>query len=262
MADVALYTAVSGMQAAMEEINARANNLANANSVAYKALEVDTKDTFYNQIKKAGINEAADIGERPVGIQSGTGSKINGIYRNLEQGAIKQTSNPLDIAIIGSGYFAVTLPNNVRGFTRSGTFQVNSNRQIVTSEGYLLEDGIEIPDNIDVSAIVITPQGQIYGTDPAGARVDIGQLQVFNFANERGLQAEGAGYFLETAASGDAEGVTPGDGNSGKLGQYQREMSNVKVANEFASFMAAQQAYDMSARMMRAVDEMQKELLK
>jgi flagellar basal-body rod protein FlgG len=262
MAEIISYSAAAGMQAAMMNITNRTSNLGNVNSLGYQAIETETKDTFYNLIDRAGVRQSADVGEKPVGVQLGTGVKVTGTYRNLEQGTIKQTGNPLDIAIIGSGYFAVSLPNNLRGYTRAGAFQVNKDRQVVTSEGYTLVDDITIPAEIQLSSVTITPEGLVTGLNNAGAQVQIGQMQVYGFANERGLSPIGSSYYIETDASGEGVANNPGDLGYGKLDQGSVELSNVKIANEFAEFMAAQQAYDMSARMLRAVDEMIKELNK
>ncbi len=262
MAEIITYSAASGMKAAMMEITNRTNNLANVNSLGYQALEVETKDTFYNHVARAGIQESQDVGERPVGVQLGTGVKVTGTYRNLEQGTIKQTNNPLDIAIIGSGYFAVTLPNNQRAYTRAGAFQVNNQRQLVTSEGYVLADDINIPANVQISTVNISAQGNITASDNAGGEIQLGQIQVYGFVNERGLDQIGGGYFSENATSGEGQANIPGDLGFGKLGQRQLELSNVEIATEFASFMAAQQAYDMSRKMLKAIDDMLKELNK
>lgn len=262
MAEIITYAAASGMKAAMMEITNRTNNLANVNSLGYQAMEIETKDTFYHQLTKAGIQESRDVGERPVGVQLGTGVKVTGTYRNLSEGTIKQTSNPLDIAIIGSGYFAVTLPNNQRAYTRGGAFQVNNQRQLVTSEGYALVDDITIPGNVQISTVSISSTGLITASDNAGGLVQIGQLQIYGFVNERGLEQVGGGFFTENLTSGDGQANTPGDVGFGTLSQYQLELSNVEIATEFASFMAAQQAYDMSSKMLKAIDEMLKELTK
>lgn len=262
MAEIITYSAASGMKAAMMEITNRTNNLANVNSLGYKALEIETKDTFYNHIAKAGVQGAQDVGEKPVGVQLGTGVKVTGTYRNLEQGTMKQTNNPLDIAIIGSGYFAVTLPNNQRAYTRSGAFQINNQRQIVTSDGYLLVDDINIPANIQISTVNISPEGNVTASDNAGGEIQLGQIQVYGFVNERGLDQIGGGYLIENATSGEGQANTPGDLGFGKLGQRQLELSNVEIATEFAAFMAAQQAYSMSSKMLKAIDDMLKELNK
>ena len=262
MAEVITFSAAAGMQAAMTEIANRTNNLGNVNSLGYQSIETETKDSFYNHLSKAGIREAASVGEKPVNVYVGTGVKVTGTYRNLEQGTIKQTGHPLDMAIVGSGYFAVMLPNNVRGYSRAGAFQVNNARQVVTSEGYALEPAITIPENVQISTLKITEEGQITGFDGAGNPIEIGQIQVYGFANERGLSPAGRSYFTETEASGEGQANTPGDAGFGRIAQGSVELSNVKVANEFASFMAAQQAYDMSSRMLKAVDEMLKELNK
>lgn len=262
MAEIASYAAASGMQAAMMNITNRTSNIGNVNSLGYQAIETETKDSFYNHIAKAGVKQSQDVGGKPVGIQLGTGVRVTGTYRNLEQGAIKQTGNVLDIAILGSGYFAVNLPNNVRGYTRGGSFQVNKDRQVVTSEGYNLADDITIPDSVQLSSVVITPEGFITGKDAQANTIEIGQISIYGFANERGLTPTGNSYLVESDESGEGQSNIPGTQGFGKLEQKAVELSNVKIANEFADFLAAQQAYDMSSRMLKAVDEMIKELNK
>lgn len=265
MAEIITYSAASGMQAAMNEITNRTNNLGNVNSLGYKTIETETKDTFYNHITKAGMPQAGDAEPRPVGVDMGTGVKVTGAYRNLSQGAIKQTSNVLDMSIKGSGYFSIQLPDGRRALTRAGAFQVNRNRQIVTSDGYPLTNELEaIPENAQTQTINISSFGVVTVDQQEGdaiQKLELGRIQIVNVPNERGLEAMGGSLFLETEASGEAQELDPEDGLY-QIGQHELELSNVDVSTEFASFLAAQQAYDMSARMLRAVDEMMKELNK
>lgn len=262
MADMITYAAASGMKAAMMDITTRTNNLANINSLGFKAQEVETKDGFYVKVTKAGIQEAQDLSPRPVGVELGTGSKISGTYRNLEQGSLKQTGRTLDVAIMGSGYFAVTLPNNQRAYTRGGALKLSPTRQLVTTEGYALADDITIPDGIQEHAINITEDGRIVADDNAGGLVEIGQIQVYSFANERGLDQIGSSYYTENIASGEGQANIAGTAGLGKLSQRNLELSNVDVSTEFAGFMAAQQAYELCAKMLKVGDELVKELTK
>lgn len=261
MADIITYSAASGMQAHMTSITNTTNNLTNSKTPGYRSVHTITSDNFYNHLQRAGVADAQDVGEKPVGVAIGTGVRVTGTYRDLSQGALKNTGNPLDIAMVGSGLLAVNMPNNQRGYTRSGTLQVNNNRQLVTLEGYTLAEDIVIPDNIQISQVKVSPEGLI-SADIDGELVEIGQLQLYGFNNENGLKEVGSGYFLETESSGEGAANIPGQNGFGTIAQFQVEMSNVDIASEFASFMAAQQAYDMSARMLRAVDEMFKELNK
>lgn len=261
MADIITHSAATGMQAHMTSITNITNNLTNSKTPGYRSIHTITSDNFYNHVQRAGVTESADVGERPVGVNIGTGVRVTGTYRNLTQGAIQNTGNPLDIAIIGSGLLAVNLPNGQRGYTRAGTLQVNNARQIVTLEGYALADDITIPEDVQISQVTITPQGLIT-VDVDGELQELGQIQLYGFANENGLTPTGNGYFIETQSSGEGQASNPGEDGFGTISQHQIEMSNVDIATEFASFMQAQQAYDMSARMLRAADEMYKQLNK
>jgi flagellar basal-body rod protein FlgG len=259
MADIIASSAASGMQAAMQAITNNTNNITNINSLGYKRMETVTSDNFYNHIQKAGVAEAQDVGEKPVGIQLGTGVRVTGTFRNLSQGTMKATSRPLDIAIVGSGLLAVQMPNGQRGYTRVGALQLNNARQIVTMDGYVLDGDITIPQGVQEGDIAISAGGTIVRSDTGEA---LGQITLYSFANENGLEPVGNGYFVETPASGGETANIPGENRMGEISQFNLEMSNVDVASEFASFISAQQAYDMSARMLRAVDEMFKELNK
>ncbi|MDX2050352.1 MAG: flagellar hook-basal body complex protein [Rickettsiaceae bacterium] len=260
MADSISYTAASGMLASMADISNRANNLANLNSLAYKAIETETKDTAYRVESKAGSSAIA--GEKPVSTYYGTGVQVTGTYRNLAQGTRKPTGDPLNVYISGSGYFAINLPNNVRGFTRAGAFKLNNQGQIVTTEGYTLVDDITLPQDVQSQNVKISAQGQVTATNNAGDDVVIGQLRLYTFTNEQGLIPQTKSYYTESEASGEAVEGNPGDLGFGELEQYAVELSNVEATKEFASFMAAQRAYELCARMLRVSEEMQKELNK
>ncbi|MDX1924712.1 MAG: flagellar hook basal-body protein [Rickettsiaceae bacterium] len=261
MADLLTYIAASGMDASMKDISNNAHNLANINSGAFKTINTETKDTFYIMASQAG--SAATEGEKPVSNYSGTGVKVTGTYRTLTQGARKQTGNSLDFYINGSGYVAVTLPNKSTAYYRATSLKVNSEGKFTTSEGYLLADDIApITSDVDTQTIKISQQGQVYYSNTSGNDVTLGQITLYTFPNEQGLKALSGSYFQETDASGAPTQGKPGDAGYGTLDQEALELSNVEIATVFADFMAAQRAYELSARMLRSSEEMFKELNK
>ena len=108
MASVAMSAAVTGAQAQQLRIDTIANNVANVNTDGFKRVKTSFSDLFYVNLKRAGILENAEAAPRPTGVQVGMGTKILGTFRNMEMGPLRQTHLPLDIAITGNGYFAIT----------------------------------------------------------------------------------------------------------------------------------------------------------
>ena len=261
MAMPALNVAVTGLQIAEKDTQVHANNIANLKTPGFKKSILQTSDLFYTTLKKAGVMENTANGtSRPVGAQLGSGARINGVYRVLEQGNFKFTGQPLDIALKGPGYFAIAIPNfpNGRGYTRNGTFQVDAEtRMIVTANGDHLEGDYTIPDGVEMDKINISPDGIISYTDDAGGQPEIGQIQLYTFPNEKGLEAVGNDMLVETVGSG--EGFVVADPNN-KFVQKYLEDSTTSSVQELTELISSQRAYELCTRIVKVADEMEKEI--
>src|SRR5690606_6879650 len=111
------------------------------------------------------------------------------------------TGNKLDLAIDGKGFFQVLLPTGETAYTRAGNFSVSENGQIVTSEGYVVQPAMTIPQG--ATDVTISPDGQVQATIAGQtAPANVGQLQTAIFYNEGGLEAVGENLLLESTASG------------------------------------------------------------
>jgi flagellar basal-body rod protein FlgG len=257
----ALQAAVTGTQASQARIDTIANNIANISTTGFKKSEVQTSDLFYMNLKRAGIIENAEASVRPVGVQIGTGSKVLGTFRNLAAGAMRQTSQPLDIAISASaGYFAVTLPNGRTGYTRDGSFKRDpATGNLVTSDGKPLTNTIAIPANILTENVSISRSGEVSAPDPTNPAVNqvIGQLQLFSFPNDQGLLAIGDNMLEETVASGAPVEL---DDLDNKFLQGWLEQSNVQAVEELTELITAQRAYELNSRVIRVADEVSKDV--
>lgn len=259
MTIIALQAAVSAAKAEQTRIDIISGNIANLNTVGYKKLDIQTSDLFYMNLKKAGILENSEASKRPVGIQVGLGTKIMGTYRNLAQGPLKQTSQPLDVAITGSGYFAISLPGGKTGYTRAGSFKRDATTgSLVTIDGKPLLDGITIPNNIQTQTITISRDGAITAPDPQNpsTNIAIGQLKLYTFANEHGLEAGGDNILINTEASGDAIEV---DSLTDRFQQGWLEGSNVTAVEELTELITAQRGFETASRVMKVVDEISKD---
>lgn len=245
----------TGMLAQQLNVDVISNNIANMTTTGYKRQRAEFQDLLYQTKLRPG-SASSDAGNTvPAGIQLGLGVKAGSVYRINEQGALQITENSFDLAIAGEGYFQIEMPSGETGYTRDGSFQMNENGELVTSEGYLLQPGITIPqDAVDVTInangeVLIKLDGQ---TDLSNA----GQIQLASFANVAGLDAQGDNVYLETTASGTPTVGTPGSEGYGAIQQGALEGSNVDVVQEITSLISAQRAYEMNSKVIQTGDEM------
>lgn len=253
--------AMSALQVSQDRIKVIANNIANAQTTGFKSSEVSSTDLFYNTLKKAGTENRSGSGRRPIGVQIGSGAQIDGTYRLLTQGELKMTNQPLDIAIIGAGYFAIALPNGKMGYTRDGSFKLDpATRRVVTMRGEPLDGDITIPEtvtNVDTDHITVNDSGLLTAYDDQNNQVLSVQLTLWTFPNENGLEAGGNNMLLETDGSGEAVQVVD---VTGKFKHAALEMSNVQYVTQLTDMLDAQRAYELGSRVIKTQDEMAKEL--
>lgn len=249
----ALSTAATGMDAQQTRLDVTANNIANVSTAGFKRSRAEFQDLMYQQVRAAG--DPRQLNAPPTALEVGMGVRTVTTSRQHSEGDLRQTGNPLDVAIEGRGYFVVQLPNGERAYTRDGTFKLNAEGRVVTSDGYGLSTDIVVPP--DAQQITIAPDGTVTAIVPSDkAPVDAGRIELAAFVNPAGLAAQGRNLFLETAASGTPVLGHPGDVGIGSLSQGTQELSNVKVVEEMVDLIAGQRAYEVNTRVIRAADEM------
>jgi flagellar basal-body rod protein FlgG len=249
-----LATAASGMEAQQTKLDVTANNIANVSTNGFKKGRAEFADLMYQTLRPAGAPTGNGV-NAPTGTEIGLGTRLVTTSRELGQGELHQTGNPLDVAIEGHGYLAVTLPTGETAYTRNGALQVNAEGRLVTSDGYSIEGDITIPP--EAQAVSIAANGAISVTVAGETQaVEVGKLQVATFANPAGLAAQGSTLFRETTASGTAVLGTPGDGGSGSIRQGMLEVSNVNVVEEMIDLISGQRAYEINSRVVKAADDM------
>jgi len=251
----ALSIAATGMAAQQTNVEVIANNLANMNTTGFKTQIAEFEDLLYQNIENPGA-QSSDTGTLiPNGIQLGAGVRTAAVARVTTQGALQATSNPYDLAIQGSGYFRVTLPDGTFAFTRAGNFALSASGQIVTQNGYAVAPGISVPSN--ATAVQINSQGQVQATIPGQSALQtLGQIELDRFPNEGGLNAVGNNLFLETAASGAPQAGVPGSTGYGTIQQGYLEASNVDPVSAITSLITAQRAYEMNSKVITAANDM------
>src|SRR6202789_1878294 len=194
----ALDIAATGMQAQQTNVKVISNNLANMTTTGFKRQRAEFQDLIYQNLRRVGSNSSDSGSIVPSGAQVGLGVKTGAIYRINEQGNLQQTSNTLDMAIQGNGYFQVTMPDGETAYTRDGTFALAPDGTIVTADGYTIQPGLQIPTA--ATGITINTSGQVQATIAnTTAPQTIGQLQLAVFPNEAGLDSQGGNLFVQTA---------------------------------------------------------------
>jgi len=248
-----LWTAATGMSAQSLNVDVISNNLANVNTAGFKRGRANFQDLMYQQVTSPGSQNSAG-NQVPSGVQVGLGVRTAGISRIFSEGSFQQTGNPLDLAIEGRGFFQVQMPDGSLSYTRTGSFSVDSQGQLVTQDGYVVQPAMTIPS--DASSINISPDGTLSVVQPGNVQSTIGQIQLADFSNPDGLTAIGHSLFQESQASGTATTASPGTGGFGSVAQSTLEMSNVNTVEEMVNMIAAQRAYEMNSKSIQAADEM------
>lgn len=255
----ALYTAASGMTAQEINLDNIANNLANSSTSGFQARRVQFSDLLYQTEVMPGA-AATQQTTVAAGLQIGLGTLPGNTEITQTQGDLSSTGNPLDFAIQGMGFFQILLPNNQIGYTRAGSFQPDSQGNLVTANGNALQPAIAIPPN--ATNITVGSDGTVSVTLPGQTQAaQVGVIQLASFANPGGLNSVGNNIYLPTTGSGEAVVGAPG-GTSG-LGTIQQgmlEQSNVSTVDEFVNMILAQRSYEANSRVVKAADEMLQQL--
>ncbi|HEX3401542.1 MAG TPA: flagellar basal-body rod protein FlgG [Acetobacteraceae bacterium] len=250
-----LDIAGTGMLAQQTNVEVISNNIANMTTTGFKRRRAEFQDLIYQNLRRVGSNSSDNGTIVPSGAQVGLGVRTAAIYRISQQGNLQQTSNTLDMAIQGNGYFQVTLPSGDTAYTRDGTFGMAADGTMVTADGYIVQPGVQIPSN--ATGITVNASGQVQVTlNGQTAPQTVGQLQLAVFPNEVGLEAQGENLLLQTAASGQPVTGNPGSPGFGQVMQGFIETSNVNVVTEITNLITAQRAYEMNSKVITASDDM------
>ena len=250
----ALWVAKTGLDAQQTQMTVISNNLANVNTTGFKRGRAVFQDLLYQNYGQAGSQTSTQT-QSPSGLMLGTGVHIGATENLMDQGNLQQTNNTFDVAINGRGFFQIQKPDGTIAYTRDGSFQVNSQGQLVNATGYLVQPGITIPPA--AQSVTISADGIVDATLAGqAAPQQVGTLTVADFINPAGLQAQGGNLFTETAASGTAQTGTPGLNGLGSLVQGSVESSNVNVVEEMVNMIETQRAYEMNSKAISTTDQM------
>ena len=256
----ALWISKTGMEAQQMQLDTISNNLANVSTTGFKRSNVAFEDLMYQNLRQVG-SASSEQSQLPTGLQLGTGVRVVGTARQFTQGNVQQSSNNLDVAIQGNGFFQVTMPDGSIGYTRDGSFKINAQGQVVTSNGFAVANGITVPANAE--NLVISADGNVTASIKENGRMverQIGTLALASFINPAGLEPRGQNMYIETAASGQPNTGTPGLNGMGSLMQGYLETSNVNVVQELVTMIQTQRAYEMNSKAIQTSDQMLQKL--
>lgn len=243
-----LWTAASGMNSMQFKVDTISHNLSNVNTTGFKKGRADFEDLLYQTLKMAGTPATEDT-VVPTGIQVGLGVRTGATQKMFDQGSLQATGNKLDIALEGEGFFKVLMPDGTVSYTRDGSFKIDSNGQVVNSNGYKLIPEVIFPEGFEFTKINISQEGvievQVAGNDEI---IEVETITLSRFINPAGLSSIGSNLYKETVASGPEIVAQAGTEGQARMHQGFLEMSNVKVVDEMVDMIVAQRAYEMNSK--------------
>ena len=250
----ALWIAKTGLEAQQTKMDTVSNNLANVNTTGFKRDRAVFEDLLYQTVRQPGAQSSQDT-TLPSGLMRGTGVRTVATEKLHTQGNLIQTENSLDVAIQGRGFFQILKPDGSMGYTRDGSFHLDSQGQLVTANGYQVQPGVTIPE--DAQSVTIGQDGTVSVLQPGDAApTQVGTLQLADFVNPAGLQPEGGNLYMETAASGAPQTGNPGNAGLGTLQQGALESSNVNTVEEMVNMIETQRAYEINSKAISTADRM------
>lgn len=237
----------AALKAEQRALEILANNIANVNTPGFKRSEVQFAEVL---AQKAEAADSLAGAENPT-ISGG----VRVVQRDMlfEQGAMRSTGNPLDIAIEGPGYIELMGPNGQSLFWRGGRMRVNDDGYLATDTGIALRSSIIAPrDLVDLS---ISRTGIVTAEVSNGERFELGQINLVRFEHESALVRLDGGMMRLTDGARPIDIVAEEDGG-GHFVQGSVEESNVQLTEEMVQLMVVQRAYAANAQTVQAADQL------
>jgi flagellar basal-body rod protein FlgG len=249
-----LFTASTGLQAQQLHTDVIANNIANVNTPGFKRDRLNFQDLLYQTFREAGQSTLAGA-QVPSALRVGLGVRPIATQKLFSEGVIEPTGNPLDLAVMGDGFFTVLLEDGRQAYTRDGTFKIDGEGQIVTADGLTLDPTIAVPP--EAVRIEIAQDGNVSVEMPGENELtEVGQFQLARFQNPSGLKSIGRNLYLPTAASGEAQLGAPNEEGFGTIYQNYLELSNVSIVEELVQLIIAQRAFETNSRAVDVADQL------
>src|SRR3989339_668603 len=253
-----LYVAATGLNAAESELLEITNNVANAKTPGFKAGKTEMENLPYIQKsfkdvldeKMAAYDSSSNIIPEFV-----TGVRVAATPKDFSQGTLETTSNPLDIAIQGEGFFQVEMPDGSTAYTRAGHFRVDNEGNLVDANGHFVQPSIVLPEG--TTSIVIRPDGTVLvSLNNEKNQTEIGQINLAKFSNPVGLTSLGQNLFASSPSSGEPIFGFAGESGYGTINQYAIESSNVDVISEMMHMVMVQRVFETITKAVSGYENM------
>jgi flagellar hook protein FlgE len=265
-----LFSGVSAMLADQTEIDVIGNNIANANTTAFKSSTANFTESFMQVSRAATANQ-------PVGLEIGLGTEVNTTTTNFNQGVFQTTNVPTDMAINGNGWFSVQSVSGDNYLTRNGDFVEDTNGYLRSPDGnYLMgvtgstpptsptsgfaPDKIQIPTTVSSGSPTVSytvdTTGTVSATGQDGTTQVVGYITVQSYHNDNGLTDVGNGLYVYQAAAGANQYYQASNNGTGTIQTGVLEASNVDLSTEFSNMIIAQNGFTAAARVITTSNDM------
>lgn len=253
-----LYVAATGLNSFEDEMTDISNNLANAQTVAFKKGRTEKESLFY--VEKTFNSQLAEAVKKtngqPVGsLEYGTGVRVTSTPKDFTQGTIQSTNQPMDLAIQGEGFFQIRMPDGSAAYTRAGNFHVDNEGNVVDPNGKFLDPPLIVPEG--TTSVLVKSDGTVsVSVNNSTALTEIGQINLAKFPNATGLKSIGQNLYAQTDASGSPIYGTPTQDNFGTIQQGALEQSNVDVISEMMRMIMVQRVFDTVTKAVSSYEAM------
>jgi flagellar basal-body rod protein FlgG len=220
--------------AAMRKLDVISNNLANSNTPGYKKDKMSFEGLLAGNVNPPAV---------PQGMTADPILQKENVYIDYSSGPINQSGNPLDLALDGDGFFAVTTPEGT-AYTRQGNFRTAADGTLVTMDGYPVQGATGVPINIKGNRVEIDGTGNVTVDD-----VPSGTIAVVDFNKPYALIKNGAALFVPSDPQAKAQ---PG---KALLRQGHIEGSNVESITEMVQLIETNRYFEMCSKVIKGFDD-------
>lgn len=267
-----MVTATNTLGQLQTQLDTISNNIANSNTVGYKAQQAKFQELLYQQYNNDKLDKT--LRQSPIGVRYGVGAHISQIASNEKQGSLQNTNRDLDFAMTEPNmYFNVLMPDGdgtKQVYTRQGNFYVSpiddETVALVTSEGYAVADnnGDIITFPRDVKDFTLSPEGRLNANYPDGQTISV-NLGITEIHMSQVMEKINGGAYIGEPNNLQALGYTQADvltnlnGNNRTRIAMQNgylEQSNVDLSREMTNLIAAQRSYQFNSRAVTIADQM------
>jgi flagellar basal-body rod protein FlgG len=248
----AIQNAASGVRVAELTMDVIANGFAKLQVHGGKIDWVEAGSLGGQTVQTPGAT--TEEGANAAGIQVGLGVTVKAVHHDMGQGALQDADSPLHMAIQGAGFFQYIRPDGRVVFSRNGACRLDSEHNIVNSDGYVLAPGIQVPSNAE--EINISNDGRVSVKIPGQVELqDVGQIEIARFAEPRVLGEEG-GYYVANTESGAPQVGAPGSEGRGIIKSRYLEACNGSAIKLMGDMIQAQRNHGQCLAIIKKADEM------